>query len=135
MSMGPNEKALREGYKRFADGRPDLTGGAFAHDIVWISPGAPNRLEMAGEWRGLKGVQEYFYRLAVDWTLVSAVLEEVITRDDRRFAVHSTINAISNVTGKPVEFRKIDLVSMRDGKITHCTETYDTFVAVLASRL
>jgi ketosteroid isomerase-like protein len=130
--MGPNEKALREVYIVYFSGTAPVT--SFAETIVWTSVGAPNRIEIAGEWRGLDGVREYFAALADNWTVSELTVEEIVGQDDRRFAVRLRVNAQSNVTGKAVRFEKADLVTMENGKITNYVEIYDTAPLIRAAR-
>lgn len=131
--MGPNEKALRDAYARYLSGESVVT--AFAENIFWVSVGAPNRIDTAGEWRGLDGVRQYFAAMADNWTLSEFKVEEMVTADDRRIAVRISVVAQSNVTGKAVRFEKVDLVSMENGKITDYSEIYDTAPLIRAARL
>ncbi len=131
--MGQNEKALRAAYDAYVRGEPDIA--IFGDDIVWTSVGAPNRMETAGEWHGLDGVLQYYAALGASWALSEFTVEEVVTQDDRRFAVRIQVTAKSNVTGKAVHFEKADLVTMEDGKITTYSEIYDTAPMIRAARL
>lgn len=131
--MGPNEKALRDAYERYSRGESVVD--TFSEDVVWKSVGSPNRIEIAGEWRGLSGVRDYYAALAANWTLSRFVVEEVVAQNDQRFAVRITVTAKSTATGKSVRFEKIDFVTMKDGKIVHYAEIYDTAPVVRASRL
>jgi ketosteroid isomerase-like protein len=131
--MGPNEKALREVYVVYSSGTAPVA--SFAETVVWTSVGAPNRIEIAGEWRGLEGVHEYFAALADHWTVSELTVEEIVGQDDRRFAVRLRVNARSNATGKVVRFEKADLVTMENGKITNYAEIYDTAPLIRAARL
>lgn len=131
--MGPNEKALRDAYARYLSGESVVT--AFAENIFWVSVGTPNRIDTAGEWRGLDGVRQYFAAMADNWTLSEFKVEEMVTADDRRIAVRISVVAQSNVTGKAVRFEKVDLVSMENGKITNYSEIYDTAPLIRAARL
>lgn len=132
-AMGPNEKALRDAYARYVRGESVVT--AFAESILWRSVGAPNRIDTAGEWRGLDGVRQYFAALAENWTLSEFKVEEMVTADDRRIAVRISVVAQSNITGKAVRFEKVDFVSMEHGKVTNYSEIYDTAPLIRAARL
>jgi ketosteroid isomerase-like protein len=61
-------------------------------------------------------------------------VEEIVGKDDRRFAVRIRVSAQSNATGKSVRFEKIDFVTMEDGKITNYAEIYDTAPLIRAAR-
>lgn len=130
--MGPNEKVLRDAYAAYVRGEPEIA--VFADDIVWTSVGAPNRMETAGEWHGADGVLQYYAALGANWTLSGFTVEEVVTQDDRRFAVRIRVTAKSNVTGKAVHFEKADFLTMQDGKITAYAEIFDTAPLIRASR-
>ena len=131
--MGPNEKALRDVYVVYRSGTAPVA--SFAETVVWTSVGAPNRIEIAGEWRGLEGVREYFAALADNWTVSDLTVEEIVAQEDRRFAVRLRVDATSNATGKAVHFEKVDLVTMEGGKVTNYAEIYDTAPLIRASRL
>jgi ketosteroid isomerase-like protein len=131
--MGPNEKILRDAYAGYVRGESAVW--AFAESIVWTSVGAPNRIETAGEWHGLDGVRQYFAAMADSWTLSDFTIEEIVGKDDCRFAVRIRVNAKSNSTEKSVRFEKIDFVTMERGKITNYSEIYDTAPLIRASRL
>lgn len=131
--MGPNETALRDAYATYIKGKAPIS--AFAYNVVWTSVGAPNRIEIAGEWRGLDGVREYFAAAAESWTLTDLIIEEIVGQNDNRFAVRIRVTAQSNVTGKSLRFEKADLVSMENGKVTNYAEVYDTAPLIRASRL
>lgn len=131
--MGPNEKVLRDAFARYIRGESVVW--AFAEEIVWTSVGAPNRIDMAGEWRGLDGVRQYFQAMANNWTLSDFIVEEIVGQDDRRLAVLISLTARSNATGKAVHFEKVDFVTMEDGKIVNFAEIYDTAPLIRAARL
>lgn len=130
--MGPNEKLLRAAYAVWLRGESIVD--IFAPDIVWTSVGAPNRMETAGEWRGMDGVRQYYAALAASWTLSGITIDEIVTQDDRRFAVRINVTAQSHVTGKAVRFEKVDFVTMRDGKVTTYSEIFDTAPLIRAAR-
>lgn len=130
--MGPNEKTLRAAYAAYVRGEPEIA--VFADDIVWRSVGAPNRMETAGEWRGTEGVLQYYAALGASWTLSGFTVEEVVTQDDRRFAVRINVTAQNQVTGKAVRFDKVDFVTMESGKITSYSEIFDTAPMIRAAR-
>ena len=131
--MGPNEKALRDAYAGYVRGVPFAT--IFDEHIHWRSVGAPNRVEIAGEWHGTDDVRQYFQALADNWTLTNFKLEEVVGQADRRFAVRISVDVMSNTTGKALHFEKVEFVSMVAGKITDYAEIYDTAPLIRASRL
>jgi ketosteroid isomerase-like protein len=130
--MGSNEKVLRGAYAAYVRGEPDIA--AFADGIVWTSVGAPNRMETAGEWRGLDGVRQYYAALGANWALSEFTVKELVTGDDRRFAVRISVTAQNQATGKAVHFEKIDFVTMEGGKVTTYSEIFDTAPLIRAAR-
>jgi ketosteroid isomerase-like protein len=133
--MGRNEKVLRNMYEKFATKGLDAVIDHFDEHVVWRSPGAPNRIDTAGEWHGHSGAREYFDTLRLNWTLKSMRLQEVYSADDKSFAARLRVSAASNATGKQVSLEKIDLVTMENGKITSYAEVFDTAPLERASRL
>jgi ketosteroid isomerase-like protein len=133
--MGQNEKVLRDVYARFKESGIEALIEHCDENIIWRSPGAPNRIETAGEWHGHDGAREYFETLRLNWTLKSMYVQEVYSADDRTFAARLIVSAASNATGKCVSLEKIDLVTMQDGKITSYAEVFDTAPLERASRL
>jgi ketosteroid isomerase-like protein len=99
------------------------------------SVGDPNRMEGAGEWRGLDGVRQFFAAMAANWALNEFAIEEVVGTDDRRFAVRIRVAGKNKRTGKSVKFETIDFVSMADGKITNFSQIFDTAPLIRAARL
>ena len=133
--MGQNERVLRDLYVQYANGELESVMAAIAEDVVWRSSGTPNRMRSGGDWYGRDGARCYFAALALDWTLQAFDVQEVITRDDRRFAVRIRLDAESNVTGKLVRFERVDLLTMENGEIKTCTELFDSAPLERASRL
>jgi ketosteroid isomerase-like protein len=133
--MGRNEKVLRDLYARYKEIGIEAVIPHCDENIVWRSPGASNRIETAGEWYGHDGAREYFEALRLNWTLTSMHLQEVLSADDHSFVARLLVSAASNATGKSVSLEKVDLITMRDGKITSYAEVFDTAPLERASRL
>jgi ketosteroid isomerase-like protein len=132
--MGSNEAILRDAYARYSDGEFDSVTAIFADDIVWSSPGAPNRLPTAGVWHGLSGVRKFFAATLSEWSFREFNVVEIIVQDDRRFAIRVAVEVQNNRNGARVRFEKVDLVTMKNGNCTHYAEILDTAPLERASR-
>ena len=132
--MGPNEKFLRNAYARYANGETDVALETMADNVVIRTPGSPNRMEFAGEWRGLKGVVDYVTALRAEWETRSFEIVELITTDDRRFVVRIAVEAENRRTGAAVRTEKVDFVTVENGEITSYEQTYDTAPLERAAR-
>jgi ketosteroid isomerase-like protein len=132
--MGPNEKLLREACAHSERGEFHHVVLLFSPTIRWRSPGKPNRLETAGERQGVNEVQAYAAISQRHWTTLAIRIHEIITHNDTRFAVHSTVDVRNKSTDQLARIEKVDLVTMKDGKICDYAEYLDTAVLERASR-
>ena len=132
--MGPNEKALRDAYESYAVGGIEAVLNIFADNVVWKSPGSPNRLAFAGERHGLDGIRSYFAARNSEWTLTNHKLLDLIAEDDRRFVVRVHTEVVNNNTGAHVSLEKIDLITMENGKCISYEEKMDTAPIERAAR-
>jgi ketosteroid isomerase-like protein len=133
--MGQNEVAVRDAYARYSKGDFVTRLDIFADDIVWKSSGAPNRIATAGEWKGLKGVREYFAALFREWHFHAFELIDLIVNDDRRFVARIALELKHARTGAMVRFEKVDLLTMERGKCTSFSEIFDAAPLERAARL
>lgn len=124
--MGPNEKVLRDAYDRFSQGDMEHLYTILSDDVVWSTPGDRRLLRFPGEWRAKTGVREYFKLSRTDWDVTEHRPVEVLCHEDRRFAVRVSVRAVNKRTHAPIAIEKIDLVTMKDGKCTSYSETFDT---------
>ena len=132
--MGPNEKILRGAYADYALGNFESVLKLFADDVVIRSVGAPNRLDHAGEWRGLEGVRGYLAAIVANWTFQKIDMLELLTQDDRRFVVRSAVVGINRHTGGRASVERVDLVTIENGKCASYEEIFDTSPLERASR-
>jgi ketosteroid isomerase-like protein len=133
--MGPNEKALRKAYADYAGGDVESIFTLFTDDVVFKSVGAPNRIDHAGEWRGLDGVREFLLAIAKNWTFQKIEMLEMIAKDDTRFVVRTAVTGTNRLTGGRASVERVDFVTMKNGKCTSYAETFDTSPLERASRL
>ena len=134
MTIGPNEKVLREACTHSERGEFHHVVLLFSPTIRWRSPGKANRLETAGERQGINEVHAYAAISQRHWTMQAMRVHEIIAHNDTRFAVHSTVDVRNNATGQLARVEKVDLVTMKDGQICDYAEFLDTAVLERASR-
>lgn len=133
--MGPNERALRVAYARYAEGDVESVVELFAADVVIKSSGAPNRLAHSGAWQGLEGVRGFLAAIGKDWSFTHIEMLEMLTQDDRRFVVRSAVTGINRRTHGKASVERVDLVTMEGGKCKSYSEIFDTAPLERASRL
>ena len=124
--MGPNEKILREIYERYGAGDSEYLFTRLADDIVWKSPGNPEKIATAGTRRGAKGVREFLEKLRPDWDLQEHNVIEIIAQGDTHFALRVAVVGVHRRTKRRVAFDKADLVTMANGSFTGYEEFFDT---------
>jgi ketosteroid isomerase-like protein len=133
-TVGPNEKLLRDACAHSERGEFHQVVTLFSPTIRWRSPGKPNRLETAGDWESIDEVHAYAAISQRHWTMEAIRVHEIIAHDDTRFAVQSTVDVRHNMTDKVARVEKVDLVTMKDGKICDFAEFLDTAVLERAAR-
>jgi ketosteroid isomerase-like protein len=132
--MGPNEKLLREACAHCERQEYHHIFLLFSPTIKLRSPGRPHRLETAGERQGISEIHAHAAISQRHWETLAIRIHEFIAHQDTRFAIHSTIDVRSNMTGKVARVEKVDLVTMKDGKICDFAEFLDTAVLERAAR-
>jgi ketosteroid isomerase-like protein len=124
--MGPNEKALREGYRRFSSGEENSVYEYLAPDVKWHSSGKLDLVPTAGEHSGIEGVREYFTIRNKEWSIDRFDVKRIFCEADEHFAVHISCGGRHKRTAGRVMFEKIDLITMKNGKIVRFSEIMDT---------
>ena len=124
--MGPNETVLREIYERYGAGDAEYMFKKFADNIVWKSPGNPEYIATAGVRRGAQGVREFLAKLRPEWELQRHEVLEVIAQEDTHFALRIAVVGVHRRTHGRVQFDKVDLVTMANGKFVAYEEFFDT---------
>ena len=135
MTDHPNVAILRPLYEKWADKtlEPSDWIDALADDVEWRSIGEESSgLEFSAASRSKDEVLQYFERLAKDWEMLSYDADEFVAEGDRVVMI-GRCSWRSKETGKVVETPKVDVFRMRDGKITHFFEFFDTAKAVAAT--
>lgn len=133
-AMGPNEKLLREACAHGERGELHHVVLLFSPTIRWRTPGQPNRLETAGDLRGIGEVHAHAAITQRYWNILAVRIHELIAHKDTRFAVHSSIDLQHNSTNQVAHVEKVDLITMKDGQICDLAEFLDTAVLERASR-
>lgn len=116
---------VQEVYRRYGQGDLDFVFSMLADDVRWCSSGSPDTIPTAAERRGRDGVRKYFEALRADWTVERHDPQAFFSHDDR-VAVHTHVVARHNRTGQRLEFDKVDLVTVRNGRIQEFQEIFDS---------
>jgi ketosteroid isomerase-like protein len=125
------EKLLREAYAARMRGDIDTIGRIFADNARFEMAGSsqvsrvPARVEGAGQIRPLISQMIKTFELS-DLRILSMIIE------GSKAAVHWRVKVRSSVTGETADTQLMDLVEVKDGRITSFVEFCDT---ALASRL
>lgn len=115
---------VQEVYRRYAAGDLDFVMASLAEDVVWSSSGPVDRLSTASQRCGKEGVANYFQVLQQDWRVEGHRAKEFFVQGDR-VAVNTILTAVSTRTGRAVDLDKMDLLTVRDGKIASFQELFD----------
>jgi ketosteroid isomerase-like protein len=99
---------VREVYRRFADG--DDPFPLMDEDIVWDVP------MVDGEYRGHRGVAEFFRHWIGTWDDYKVILEEIIPAPDGRVLAYFCEQGSGRGSGVPVHLHPASLWEVRDGK-------------------
>jgi ketosteroid isomerase-like protein len=124
--MGPNEAILRELYERYGGGDVEHLFTKLSDDVVWKSAGNPQILSTAGVRRGTAALRDHLATLRAEWEIQKHDVLEIIAQSDTRFALRIGVAAVHNRTKGRVELEKVDLVSMKDGRVAAYEEIFDT---------
>lgn len=125
------EKVLREAYEARVRGDIDTIGRIFADNARFEVAGSsqvsaiPARVEGAGQIRPLVGQMIKTFQMS-DLRILSMIIE------GSKAAVHWRVKVRSSVTGETADTQLVDIVEVKDGRITSFVEFCDT---ALASRL
>jgi uncharacterized protein len=122
-----NVDALKDGYEAF--GRGDLEGAtqAFADDIRWENPEAP-QIPNSGVTEGKEQVKQLFAELANDWDSFEITPDEFVESGDT-VVVLSHAEATGKETGKSVKLPWVHIWRFRDGDAVEVQALTDTALA------
>jgi ketosteroid isomerase-like protein len=115
---------VQEVYRRFAAGDMAFVMDSLSDDVAWSSSGPAERLPTAQARKGKEGVANYFEALQQTWRVEGHEAKEFFARGDR-VVVRTVLTAICTGTARSAEIEKIDLLTVRDGKIASFQELFD----------
>ena len=96
-----------------------------ADEIEWRSAGRPEVLKTAPPRRGHAGVREYFTALWKDWEIKSYDPQEFISSGER-VAVRCRVIVRHKSSDQVLDVDKVDLLTVRNGRIHAFYEIFDT---------
>lgn len=122
-----NVDTLRQGYEAFARGDLDGATEAFADDIRWENPEAP-QVPNSGRIDGRDSVKQVFAELPEHWESFNITPDEFIDGGDT-VVVLSHSEATARETGKDVKLPWVHVWRFRDGKVAEVQALTDTALA------
>lgn len=122
MSVEKNIQIVQKAYADFS--RRDLPAvvGAFAEDILWLSPGNST---LSGEKHGKEEVTAFFHQLLELWEFLAFEPAEYIASGDRVVAL-GRYEVRSRRTGRTAASHWAMVWALRDGEVNRFQEYMDT---------
>ena len=113
MAEHPNVARIRNIYAAFANGDLAAVNDVFAEDLVWHDAG---RGQLSGDYRGREAVFGFFGKV-MEVTEGSSHLDlHSVLADDEHGVALVTISA--NRGGRSIKVNAVDVMHLRDGKVT-----------------
>lgn len=129
MTEDSNIEILKEAYNHWNENKEqafDHWMALFADDVHFKSlANGHEGMEFTRTCHCKKDVLRYFEELAGDWEMIHYTVDEFIAQGDRVVAIGNCHWRYMH-TGKEVETAKVDIITMKDSKITDFFELYDT---------
>jgi ketosteroid isomerase-like protein len=116
---------VKETYRRYGVGDMDFVYEVLADDVEWRSSGRREIVPTASHRRGRAGVREYFTALWSDWVIERHDPQEFIGTGER-IAVRTRVIARHKSSAEIVVVEKVDLLTVRNGRIHAFHEIFDT---------
>ncbi len=110
-------------YGRRAAGDLEPLLNAISDDIEWWSMGEPGMLPWSGKWRGKAGVLAFFEAVASAVDVVGLELIDHMA-DDEQVAFLCKISFRPQGSNRIREEQKVDVITIRDGKIVRFWEMF-----------
>ena len=133
-----NVAILRKAYAEWGQSKglsSDHWLGLLADDVEWRSLAqGSSGMEFTSPANRREQVRGYLEGLARDWRMLGYEVDEMVAQGDR-VVVLCRCAWVHKVTGKHVALEKVDVLRLRDGRITHFMEYYDTAKAMQATGL
>lgn len=132
-----NVETLRRAYDSWADGKGssvECWTSIIADDarLTSLGDGAPG-VGFSHPRSGRSEIIDYLTARAEDWEMIFYRIDEYVAQGDRVVAIGAT-SWRNKGTGKVVVTPKVDLWRMRNGKVVHFSEFYDTARLIAAAR-
>lgn len=132
MSESANVLVVKQLYETMSKGDLDGTLALMTEDITFVIPGPPS-VGAGGIWRGHTGVRDCFRRLREAQENQSIDVREFVAQGDK-VVVLLHVKAKARATGKVFELDIVHFFTIRDGRISHLLDFFDTAALVEANR-
>ena len=136
MSEEENVAIIEAAYKLWSEKSPEAVPhwlDLMTEDVDFQSVGEEAAgVDFARPRSGKEDMIEYFEHLRDNWEMLHYTIDDLVAQRDRVVAIGSC-GWKHLKTGKTVESPKIDSIRMKDGKITHFLEVFDTAKASAAA--
>jgi uncharacterized protein len=116
---------VQETYRRYSAGDMDYVFSVLADDVEWRSSGKREIMPTATPRRGRDGVRDFFATLWSDWIIERHDPQEFIGTGER-IAVRLRVIARHKSTAQILVLDKVDLLTVRNGRIQSFHEIFDT---------
>jgi ketosteroid isomerase-like protein len=116
---------VKETYRRYSSGDMDYVYAVLADDVEWRSSGRREVVPTAPPRRGREGVRDYFAALWSDWIIERHDPQEFIGTGER-IAVRTRVIARHKSSAQILVLDKVDLLTVRNGRIHAFYEIFDT---------
>ncbi|GAC1611818.1 MAG: hypothetical protein NVS3B26_28480 [Mycobacteriales bacterium] len=120
MSAESNKQAVSAGYEGFSRGDLDPVFALIADDVVWTNHATQSPL--AGEYRGVAGVQEFFTKLDALAEITKFDMHTIIAEGDHLVALGYSALTVK-ATGNAGEGPLVHVFRFTDGKVS----TFDEY--------
>jgi ketosteroid isomerase-like protein/predicted ester cyclase len=116
-----NVDLIRSGYAAFAAGDIPAVLALFADDLVWTTP---ESVRFGGTYRGPQGAGDFFTTLPQNFAELRVQPERYVDAGDT--VLVQGRHSGRTVTGTAFDVPWMHLWTMRDGRVTSFTESFDT---------
>lgn len=130
MNEEANKLTVREGYEKFGSGDIDGLIELCDQEIDWIVPEVENA-PFAGYWHGRESVENFFSLLAVAEDITDFEPREFIAQGDRVVVLGRSTSTV-RATGRHYSTEWVHVITVKNGKLTHFHEFFDTAAALRA---
>lgn len=125
MSEQDNVRLVQDAYDAFKTGDIERLLQMLTDDVEWITPGPPDVMPAAGHRRGRNGAAEFFTALTTQEDVELFEPQEYIAQGDKVVALCSYRGRVK-ATGRTAEAELIHVFEIKEGKVRHFREFFDT---------